>query len=515
MKPDFPLCGLSQGEKKRMLSALLFTLLLGFAAHGYQFFSMNLVHDGLHNAFPHPDYYLGAALGRGLQYVYTKIFGSAVYLPLTNGLLSLLWIGLAVWAVCRLLRFEKLWQIGLTAAVFVTNQTITAIAGTYPPYLSMFAFALLCASLSALCWGAFARSGKWRYLFLGAVLAAVSMGIYQSYLFTTVVLIMLASVRALLENTAFKEVFLDGLCGVFMLFLSGGLYLHIITLICRVTETPLETEGYNSLGNMAANAEPLSERITACFTQFSDRFFKDIPSVYPEKLIFFLNAALLVLTLVLLAAVIAGRRVKPLSLGLVVLLLVLLPFAANGTRLINREVHDLMEFAFYLVYLLPLMLLPLLPKLSVKKVCTGLCGAALAVVVFSNIQTANLLYTMRAVEYDANLSIMTRVAERMETLEGYVPGETPVMFWGTPKNILEPLPNQEKVEKILGGDILSPVTYYHTWHIYFERVLLRDVALYAPSELIVSEEVQNMPIFPAEGSVAMVDGTVIIKFMPV
>ena len=515
MKPVFPLRACAQEEKKRFVPALLFTFLLGFFAHGYQFFGMNLFHDGLHNAFPHPDYYLGAALGRGLQYVYTRLFGSAVYLPLTNGLLSLLWIGLAVWAVCRLFRFEKLWQIGFTAAVFVTNQTITAIAGTYPPYLSMFAFALLCSALSALCWGEFARSGKQWYLVPGAVLTAVSMGIYQSYLFTAVVLIMLSSVLALLENDSFKAVFLRGLGGVVMLVFSGALYLFLTGLICRITGTPLETDGYNSLGNVAGNAEPLSERITSCFTQFSDRFFKDIPSVYPEKLIVFLNAALLVLTLVLLIAVIVRRKVTPLSLGLVILLLVLLPFAANGTRLINKEVHDLMEFAFYLVYLIPLMLLPLLPEISVKKVCTGLCGAALAVVMFSNIQTANLLYTMRAVEYDANLSLMTRVAERIETLEDYVPGETPVMFWGTPKNVLEPLPNQEKVLNILGGDILSPVTYYHTWEIYLERVLLRDVALYAPSELIISEEVQDMPIFPAEGSVAMVDGTVIVKFMPV
>ena len=512
MKPDFPLCGLSQGEKKRMLSALLFTLLLGFAAHGYQFFSLNLFHDGLHNAFPHPDYYLGAALGRGLQYVYTRVFGAAVYLPLTNGLLTLLWTGLAVWAVCRLFRFELLWQIGLTAAVLVTNQTVTATAGTYPPYLSMFAFAMLCAALAALCWGEFARSGKWLFLLPGAALVTISLGIYQSYIFTAAVLIMLASLLALVENVTFKKVFGNGLGGVAMLALGGGLYLPLTNLICKLTGTPLETDGYNSLGNLAENAEPLTERISACFGQFSDRFFKNIPSVYPEKVIVFLNAALLVLAVVLLVFVVVKRKVKPASVALAVLLLVLLPFAANGTRLINREVHDLMEFAFHLVYLIPLMLIPLLPCPKGKKLCGGLCTALLAVVVFSNIQTANLFYTVRAVEYDASFSLMTNVMERIEEQEDYVPGETPVVLLGTPADVLEPLPGQEVAEKILGGYQRSPLTYYHTWHIYFGRVLLRDVNVREPGTLAQSQEVLDLPAYPAENSIATVDGAVVVKF---
>ena len=512
MKPELPFPATAREEKKRLSAALLFTVLLGFAAHGYQFFTLNLFHDGLHNAFPHPDYYLGAALGRGLQYVYTQIFGSAVYLPLTSGLLTLLWMGLAVWAVCCLFRFDRLWQIGLTAALFVTNQTVTATAGTYPPYLSMFAFALLCAALAALCWGAFSRSGIWLYLLPGALLVTVSLGIYQSYIFTAAVLIMLASLLALLENAPFKAVFLHGLGGAAMLAAGGGLYLPLTGLICQLTGTPLETDGYNSLGNLAENAEPLTERITACFTQFSDRFFKELPSVYPERFILLLNAALLVLTLVLLAAVIVRRRVKPLSLGLAVLLLVLLPFAANGTRLINREVHDLMEFAFCLVYLIPLMLIPLLPCPKAGKICGGLCAALLAVLVFSNIQTANLLYTIRAVEYQANLSLMTNVVERVETREGYIPGETPVVFLGTPGDVLEPLPQQEKVEQILSGYLRSPISYYHTWHIYFERVLLRDVNIQEPGTLAQDEAVLNLPPYPAEDSISMVNGTVVVKF---
>lgn len=512
MKYDFPLRSLVQEEKKRLFSALLFTLLLGLAAHGYQFFNLNLFHDGLHNAFPHPNYYLGAALGRGLQYCYTKVFGSVVFLPLTNGLLTLLWIGLSVWAVCRLLRFDRSWQIGLTAAVFTTNQTITAIAGTYAPYLSMFAFALLCACLAALCWGEFSRSGTWLLLLPGAVLVTLSLGIYQSYMFTAAVLIMLASILALLKNIPVKKVVLSGLGGIGMLGMGGILYLPLTHLICRITGTPLESNGYNSLSNVAQNTEPIFTRIQMCFSQFRDRFFQDIASVYPAKLIVLLNAALLILALALLITVILKRKTKPAAILLTMVLTALLPFAANGTRLINQEVHDLMQFAFYLVYLIPLMLIPLLSEPSKQKILTGLCSMLLAVLVFSNIQTANLLYTIRDVEYDATFSLMTNVMARIEAQEDYHPGETPVVFLGTPSDILEALPQQEKVEEILSGYMRSPITYYHTYHIYFERVLLRTINIQDPGTLADDPQAAEMHPYPAADSISTVHGTVVVKF---
>ena len=41
---------------------------------------------------------------------------------------------------------------------------------------------------------------------------------------------------------------------------------------------------------------------------------------------------------------------------------------------------------------------------------------------------------IRELEYQATFSFMTRLVERMDTIDGYVPGETSVAFAGVPSN---------------------------------------------------------------------------------
>ena len=41
---------------------------------------------------------------------------------------------------------------------------------------------------------------------------------------------------------------------------------------------------------------------------------------------------------------------------------------------------------------------------------------------------------IRELEYQATFSFMTRLVERMDTIDGYVPGETSVAFAGAPSN---------------------------------------------------------------------------------
>lgn len=44
---------------------------------------------------------------------------------------------------------------------------------------------------------------------------------------------------------------------------------------------------------------------------------------------------------------------------------------------------------------------------------------------------ANQMYLKKDLEYDATLSVMTRVVDRIEQVEGYIPGETPSSSWAT------------------------------------------------------------------------------------
>ena len=75
----------------------------GMAAHGYMFLDYNVYHDSL-NEF-HAEI-LGNSIKMGSGRIFTSIYrdllGNDVTLPWLAGLMSLIWIGLAVFLVTRL-----------------------------------------------------------------------------------------------------------------------------------------------------------------------------------------------------------------------------------------------------------------------------------------------------------------------------------------------------------------------------------------------------------------------------
>ena len=49
-------------------------------------------------------------------------------------------------------------------------------------------------------------------------------------------------------------------------------------------------------------------------------------------------------------------------------------------------------------------------------------------IIFNNVVFANQVYLKKVLEYDATASLATRVVDRIEQTDGYVPGETTVAF---------------------------------------------------------------------------------------
>ena len=109
---------------------------------------------------------------------------------------------------------------------------------------------------------------------------------------------------------------------------------------------------------------------------------------------------------------------------------------------------------------------------------------------------------------------MTRAADDLEKQAGYVPGETPVAFLGTPGVRLE-LPEELRyLEGYTGGWSLSQITDSKQYGAYFRYVLQLRVNLcddWTRLALEDNEQVRQMPAYPQEGSVRMVDGVLVVK----
>lgn len=107
---------------------------------------------------------------------------------------------------------------------------------------------------------------------------------------------------------------------------------------------------------------------------------------------------------------------------------------------------------------------------------------------------------------------MTRVVARLEAMDGYVPGETPVAIFGGDN------PDKERLQagslSVLAGLWYdSQATYLASLENYVRIVLQYDVNFVSGAEqrLRETDAYQQMGCFPAKDSIAFIDGIVVVR----
>ena len=212
------------------------------------------------------------------------------------------------------------------------------------------------------------------------------------------------------------------------------------------------------------------------------------------------------------------------ALGMAVLVL-LLPFGMNWICLFcSGVVHDLMMYAY---------IVPLLAALAAnerawnlaladegkqigKKTRAAACVLPLAVLtlLFDRGIYANQIYLKKDLEYDTTLSVMTRVVDRIEQVEGYIPGETPVKFLGDIQRskLAMTRPAFALLDSLTGTEENYAITYGDTFWMYLEDVMGYPIKRFRETKNEEQERVtDDMPCFPDKDSVQMVDGVVFVK----
>lgn len=505
-------------DYKLLKQCFIYTYVLGLIAHAFVFMNITISHDSL-DEFYSAEQWAKANLGRFFYPVYITFTRGRIVIPWLIGVLALCWIALAVYIIIRVFRIEKTEFVLLVSGICVTNPTVYALAATYIHDFDADMFSMLLAVVSAYFWKDALKQSKIRLrclrLFIGAIILSISLGIYQSYVSVTITLIIFICMQSLWNEKNPKEIFYQGILGIIMLVISAGLYLiETKTFSCIIGYSILKRDSYNGLGNIAqVFSGDIIGKITGTYTSLFTAFKNLVLTAYPAKIFW----TVLVLLLLCIVAMILINMKKMQWKGriLLILLIVIMPFGMNLSYFLSAgSVHVLMQYAAWFVLILAVILISDVIKkceISVKVVKLAHCFVVLVVllIVAENIQTANTIYVKKELEYESTLAYMTRVAERMEEQEGYIPGETPVLFIG--KNIGETREGFERYNVITGAQISGPITYYDTYVAYFEYVLGRPVISIENEELKYSSEVYTMPSFPAMGSVQMIEGTLVVK----
>ena len=498
------------------------TFLFGLCAHAYRFFNLNFSHDSM-LIYESSGITSQINLGRFAQPLYWELRGDLTA-PFLLCLLALVWLASANYIVVSLLELRSFKHIALLCGILSTNAVLTFSFATYLPWTDVYMLAYLLAALAA--WLAvrfsFGFAAAW-------IPMTLSLALYQSYLNVAVILLMIVFVKHILDGFETKELLIR--IARYLGTLLGGLvvYYLVLQLVLAATGIALldSNNGLAQVGNY--NLSGLW-RLMIDTAKYPIRYMLH-PETYHPMIAAGINVVIFLTALAALVRTVTVSRLKKVPLLLLVLCVLAMPFGINAVYFVSiGNQHSLMIFSFFFFYAFAVMLwerggelppvrlaekLPDVVKRAKKLLPTLCCGLFSALILF-NVVFSNQVYLKKALEYDATIFFLTKVTYSMEQTDGYVPGETPVRFIGTPResSLFAPRRGFENLSGV-GLNQAFSTTYSRTYMHFFDAVLSYRInwkGVVSSGSYAELPEVQAMPVYPAKGSCRIVDGVMIVKF---
>lgn len=513
---------MTDSKKKLFKTSVLLSLIFYSLANGYRFFHSLFAGDSLYMIYQN-DASWEISIGRYVQ-PFLVLLRGAITAPFLISILSILWVSLSVYLVADFLEIKNPVSVALVAAVMSCNITILSLNATFLSYLDFYLLALLLSVLGV--W--LIKKEKLPFLIAGSLSLSISLGIYQSYICVSIALVMIYFLCKMPELPTFKSTF-EKAVKYLLSFLAAAIVYYAGWKLFQELFDIWTADTYNGLASMGDYSETgFGSTIAAAYRNVLDYF------IYPETfitntfrgismslfwlyLIRFCNLAVL---LVIIAALISRNKAHKTNLwqkSIQLLIVALFPLGINFVCVISKGVeHSLMIYAFYFVYIMAVKLAECgLPHPGGTRNARNASAprtailASVAVLSWANIVYSNQVYLKVELQESAAHSMMTRIVYKIESMEEYIPGVTPVAFAGN----FDSSPNLLNAESFSGllpyGVGKSVMTYPGTDGAFLSYVLNVNMNLAQVSS--EDEAIRQMPVYPAEGSIAFVDGILVVK----
>lgn len=513
---------MKESKKKVFTTSVLFTLVFYTLANGYRSLHTLYAGDSLYMIYQN-DAGWEISLGRFVQPFLVALRG-AVTVPFLISVLTVLWLGLSVYFVVDFLEIKKALSIALVAAVMSCNVTITSLNATFISYLDFYILALFLSVFGV--W--LMKKETFLCLATGSLVLSVSLGIYQSYICVSIALVMIYFLYKMPDFPSFRKLF-EKVVRYLLSFAAAAVVYFAVWKIIQKVFNIWTADSYNGLASIGDYSQTgIGSILAVTYRNVLDHF------IYPDTFItntfrgvsmglfwtYVLRLCNITVIFAILFALILSNIKTASKLWqkmLQLLIIILFPFGINIVCVISKGMeHSLMIYAFYFVYVLAI---KLTEKFLPHSRDTGrakrtyapwmVALSAIAVLSWSNIVYSNQVYLRGNLQESAAHSIMTRIVYRIESREDYIPGVTPVAFAG----VFESSPCISDTEPFntlsVYGMGKTTLTYPGTDHAYLSYVMNMNLNLTQVNSQ--DEAIRQMPVYPAEGSIALVDGVLVVK----
>lgn len=498
-------------------------VLIGALVHGFGFFNKFINEDSLfhfHDSLAYL-YQSGRWMLVSLQFV--RGFYVA---PWIIGVFAVFYLAIAVTLVISILDIKNRLHCVAISALIVTfpawaNQFMyDFMADAYPAAMLLAALAIYV-------------SKKYKFGFLvGAFCLMLSLALYQSFLAFAIGLALMAVIRFILEGSRdTKAILLYG--GKFLLCGVLGLILYVISvrISLRITGGSLFAyQGMDAIGTFSMGDLP---RLLIDAYDIFFRSFRPTGTDVVNQIYISFGRGLLYATVFLLMAYLFVKRVivdrlyqhVPAFLILLACLL-FLPLGLNVTVITapTAEFHSLMTNPFVLGVVLLFVFLDVdqIPR-EAKEKRRGVSLALIALVATilisgSYMRQTSSFYFVQHIQYESSFAFYNRMLARIEGAEGYEPGmpvaligEAPFPYIGDAETLIS------ERWQIVGFSGRRPAVGLGEWFksVNFIQNYLGVQIVPATEEeitrVVESELFAEMPLYPRYGSVAVIDGVLVVK----
>lgn len=460
-------------------------------------------------------YGTGITSGRWLLSLLGDCFdaiGGNYNLPLVNGVLFLGLIAIAAGFLISVFQIQSRGFAVLIGALFAVFPS--AFSTLVFRYTSAYYGIAILLSVLAAWFLQQKRSG----LLLSALCTACSLGIYQAYVPITIgIFVLLLLQQSLDPSVSFRKLICRGLYDCAALLL--GLLFYYILLKAALVFYGTELSNYQGVNEMGKlSLTDLPELLHEAVYSFCMLPLKDYCGLADSPILKGIYLLLGVSSCWMLCFLWLKRIRKPLLILFGTLMCLLFPVAVNFIIIMCPEswIYTLMVYSFVLIPCAPVILTERFHALSDRKTTSRpltkllsilLSAMCLCYAYQTNINYTALYYSNRQVEnYLNSMIVQVRMAE----------GFDPEMEWAFIGKIEDPLLHSYwRHEMNYGGiEFTQWMLQRYSWPEWIRNYYGYTFPMADEAEVLAlsrMEQVDNMPCWPADGSIQVIDGTIVIK----
>lgn len=517
-------------KHKMQIWVFTITFFCGYFIHFYVFTNKFFNYFEMNNILTGMSFYKGDTVEQGKWFIPILSSVSTIYsMPAVNGMIGIIFLSVFNLLVCDLLKIKGRFFGVLTGLVIMT----------YPSVASYFSYGVNTDVLTiAPCIGVFSiwliekgrqEENKKRglcYITVGTSLIGLTIGSYQPFFAIVIAAVYgLIFVDALQNNLEWKEIWKKIFFYAVILIVGFVIYYVGLKLVCAITG--VQVGDYHGANEMTSfTVKGIAKGFVYTYFYFLYYFFSIEYSNY--KILIIANVILAVILAALVVKYIAIRQEKnQKNTAMIVLLFILLPLGTNAAPFLMADrvgngVDRYMMFSILFVYFIVIKLASDFPwKVSLKKKCNQIeqwlfIVSAITVVISGAYMCNQAYYRMECMTNQEN-AYLTRVVARMENTEGWN-GDIPVYIANCRSvfnnNYDVDIPQFDNLTRVDGTE-LKP-WYNRSAIAKYMRVYLHFPVNEATETQIKQVEQTNaykkMESFPAESSVQIIDGVMVVKF---